>query len=93
MSKPYKKHPSLIVLEALLMGHEVDLAGLDIMMDEEYNLTIPAYDANTGEKLENHRLKIDYGPLGAFIHGCELIDDDTLMLIAADITLNKMNRR
>ena len=91
MSKPYQKHPSVIVLEALTMGIEVDLAGLDIQLDEYYNMTIPQHDIN-GDQIKDHRLIIDYGPLSAFIHGCELLTDDQIAVIAADITMKKMGR-
>lgn len=87
-----RRHASSIVLEALHLGLEVNLAGLDVMFDEEYNLTIAAYNGE-GDKLPDVRLRIDYGDIGCFIRGCEMIPDDELILIAADITMNKIGRK
>lgn len=88
-----KRHPALIVLQALLDGYPVPIEGEEYWMDEETREVVirrESENTQTGEKREVF-LRIDMN-VGAFFKMCERLPEKAVIEIAGNKVLNDLRR-
>ena len=74
-----------VVLTALLNGQQVQLGNHFWCLSEEYDLCMVALTSSGEERLLSNPMD-----LGEFIRLCNQLSDEAVVIISADITLNKL---
>lgn len=90
------KHPSLLILPALLAGLEIEKQGNRYCLCDERYLCMVAHSENTVTKqMREVLLKVSFGSvtLPEFLAWCEDFTPDELILISANKVLTEVNQR
>jgi len=90
-----EKHPSIIVLDYLLFGGEVEFDGRTFVFDEDYHLCIKArsYTNYPSEEGSEDVLLKTHLDLKSFVEMCERISHEQLTVIGGNMALSEINKK